>query len=79
MKSLPNEIEDEINNLYDKFITLIKGPEKEKIFEKLEIFNIIINEIVGTLKKIKHFSIYYKKKRASFNLNSMYNISSKIE
>ena len=46
MKSLPNEIEDEINNLYDKFITLIKGPEKEKIFEKLLILNIIINEIV---------------------------------
>ena len=34
MKSLPSEIEDDLNTLYDKFITLIKGPEKEKIFEQ---------------------------------------------
>ena len=43
LKTSPDDIEEDIRDYYDKFITLTKGPEKDKIFEKLDILNTIIN------------------------------------
>ena len=55
-KSSPYEIEDDIKTLYDQFITLIKGPEKDHVFEKLEILNTIINKTSEVLKKYRLFT-----------------------
>jgi hypothetical protein len=83
VKNSPSEIEDDIKNYYDQFMTLIKGPEKEKVFDKIEILNTIINKMSVFLKNEedlpKKIHVYMIEIKSSlYQLNSMKNISSHI-
>ena len=83
VKNSPSEIEDDIKNYYNQFITLIKGPEKDKVFDKIDILNTIINQTSDTLKNedniSKKIQIYMSEIKSSlYQLNSMKNLSSHI-
>ena len=82
-KTSPNEIKDDIKELYDQFITLLKGPEKDQIFENLKILNTIINKTSEVLKNAeylpKKIQKYISEIRSSlYQLNIMKNITSHI-
>ena len=50
VKNSPDEIRDEIENFYNQFVSITKGPEKELAFEKIDILNTIINNASQTIK-----------------------------
>ena len=49
LKNSPSEIKDQIEEFYNQFIFITKGPEKDQAFEKIDILNTIINNTSDTL------------------------------
>ena len=82
-KTCPKKISEEIQTLYDQFITLTKGSEKDQIFEKLEILNTIVNNTSEALKSLDKIPKKTQKylselKKATYQLNTIKHISSCI-
>ena len=82
-KTCPKKISEEIQTLYDQFITLTKGSEKDQIFEKLEILNTIVNNTSEALKSLNNIPKKTQKylselKKATYQLNTIKHISSCI-
>ena len=75
-RKAPSDIEDEIEELYNQFITVTKGEEKDKVFEKIDILNTIINKTSETIKNSKRSKSKELKNYINEIIRSMYKINS---